>query len=312
MDLELIDSALQEFHSHKHAILNTGLCRGTANKPINNWYIPKLELMQSVVLSIPRVSVTIQWSLDITEHAHVDQIKDPAHGSNNNNYDLQICQQLDRLEKCRSFNLAMSLKDSGLQSDTSTSAMDNEPEEESDPSVSSQHVTDYFTRSLCLASAAPNTIPLPLCMFSVSCVTINLAYDLHICRISIDDAAKWFGLPDLRAALTDFLSYEKSHSVDSVFPIGGGPRRAAENASLPFKDIQVWFKIHLQTSDIHTRLVLPAQTLVASPPEGDWKYGRYDSVVVHTDAGAKTWPTNGLQGLSSYFISYFHDSHVSN
>jgi len=50
MDLELIDSVLQEFPSHKHAILDAGLRRGTGNKPINNWYIPKLELMQSVVL----------------------------------------------------------------------------------------------------------------------------------------------------------------------------------------------------------------------------------------------------------------------
>jgi len=155
-DLELINSVLQEFPSHKHAILDAGLRRGMGNKLINNWYIPKLELMQSVVWSIPRVSVTIQWSADITEHAHVDQIKDPMHGSNNNNYDPQICQQLDRLEKCRSFDLAMSLKDSGLQLDTSTGAMDDEPEEGSNPSVSSQPVTDYFTCSLRLASAAPN------------------------------------------------------------------------------------------------------------------------------------------------------------
>jgi len=199
----------------------------------------------------------------------------------------------------------MSLKDSGLQLDTSTGAMDDEPEEGSNPSVSSQPVTDYFMCSLRLASAAPNTIPLPLCTFSISCVAINLAYDPHIHHISIDDAAKRFGLPDLWAALTDFLSYEKSHSTDSVFPIGGGPRRAAENASLPFEDIQVWFKIRLQTTDIHTRSVLPAQTLVASLPEGDWKYGHYNSVIVHMDTGAKAWPTNGLEG-PSYFIPYSH------
>jgi len=77
-DLKLISSALHEFHSHKHSILNAGLRCGTANKPIDNWYIPKLELMQSVVPSIPRVGVTIQWSADVTEHAHIDQIKDPA------------------------------------------------------------------------------------------------------------------------------------------------------------------------------------------------------------------------------------------
>jgi len=301
-DLELISSALHEFHSHKHSILDAGLRRGTANKPIDNWYIPKLELMQSVVPSIPRVGVTIQWSADVTEHAHIDQIKDPARGSNNHNYDPQICRQLDHLEKCRGFELAMSLKDPELGLDTSTGAMDGEPgDEENDPSVISRCVTDYFARSLRLASSTPDTVPLPRRTFSASCIAFNLTYDPHIRRISVDNAAKQFGLSDLRAALADFLSYERSHSVDSVHPIGGGPRKAAENTELPFEDIQVWFKLRLQTTEIHTHSILPAQTLLASPPEGDWKYGRYDSVVVNVDS-AKIWPASGLQGLLSIIL----------
>jgi len=180
-DLELISSALHEFHSHKHSILDTGLHRGTANKPIDNWYIPKLELMQSVVPSIPRVGVTIQWSADVTEHAHIDQIKDPVQGSNNHNYDPQICRQLDRLEKCRGFELAMSLKDPELGLDTSTGAMDGEPgNEENDPSVISRCVTDYFAHLLRLASSTPNTVPLPRRTFSAGCIAFNLAYDPHI------------------------------------------------------------------------------------------------------------------------------------
>ena len=90
-DVELIKSALQEFHSHKHSIIDSGLRRGSANKPIDNWYIPKLELMQNIAPSVSRVGATIQWSADVTEHAHIDQIKDPVRGSNNNNYDPQIC-----------------------------------------------------------------------------------------------------------------------------------------------------------------------------------------------------------------------------
>ena len=77
-DIELINSALLEFHLHKNAILDAGLRRGKANKPINNWHIPKLKLMQSVVPSILRAGVPIQWSTDLTEHAHIEQIKDPA------------------------------------------------------------------------------------------------------------------------------------------------------------------------------------------------------------------------------------------
>ncbi|KAI5986479.1 hypothetical protein EDD15DRAFT_2373187 [Pisolithus albus] len=271
-DIEVIVSALHEFHSHKHSILDTGLRRGKANKPIDNWYIPKLELMQSVAPSIRRVGVSIQWSADLTEHAHIEQIKDPTRSSNNNNYDPQICRQLDRLERCRNFDLAMSIKDPAPRRDVVTAATDDREsdDEQSNPHAGLQTTTDYFARSRHLALSSPDTIP-----FLV--------------------AAEEFSLPDLRGALADFLSHEKIRGVDSVHPIGGGPRRAAENAELPFEHIQIWFKLRLQTVEVHTNSVLPAQTIFASPPKGDWQYGRYDSVVVNTDR-AKNWPASGLQG----------------
>ena len=105
--------------------------------------------MQSIVPSILRAGVPIQWSADLTEHAHIEQIKDPARGSNNNNYDPQICRQLDWLEKCRNFNIAMTLKDLALRWDIAT-GMGDEHDEESDPHVSLWPVTDYFARSRCV------------------------------------------------------------------------------------------------------------------------------------------------------------------
>ena len=69
-DLDIINAALREFHSHKNSILDAGLRRGKANKPINNWHILKLELMQSVVPSISRADVPIQWSADLTDVTH--------------------------------------------------------------------------------------------------------------------------------------------------------------------------------------------------------------------------------------------------
>ncbi|KAI5985287.1 hypothetical protein EDD15DRAFT_2176081 [Pisolithus albus] len=296
-DIEVIVSALCEFHSHKHSILDTGLCRGKANKPIDNWYIPKLELMQSVAPSIRRVGVSIQWSADLTEHAHIEQIKDPARSSNNNNYDPQICQQLDRLERCRNFDLAMSIKDPAPRRDVVTATTDDREsdDKQSNPHAGLQTMTDYFARSRHLALSSPDTIPLPRRSFSVGPVAFNLAYSPNIRRISVDQAAEEFSLPDLRGALADFLSHEKIRGVDSVHPIGGGPRRAAENTELPFEHIQIWFKLRLQTVEVHTNSVLPAQTIFASPPKGNWQYGRYDSVAMNTDR-AKNWPASGLQG----------------
>ena len=43
-----IRQSLRQFHNHKQAILDAGARTGKGNKPINNWHIPKLEMMQSV------------------------------------------------------------------------------------------------------------------------------------------------------------------------------------------------------------------------------------------------------------------------
>ena len=48
----------------------------------------------------------MQWLANVTEHAHVDEIKVPAHAGNNQNYYSQIAHHLDRLEKCFHFDLA--------------------------------------------------------------------------------------------------------------------------------------------------------------------------------------------------------------
>ncbi|KAF8971462.1 hypothetical protein BDZ97DRAFT_1913940 [Flammula alnicola] len=97
-----IESALQEFHAHKDAILAAKARCGEKDIPIDNWHIPKLEFLQSVVPSIRTSGVPIQWSADRTEHANITEIKDPARSGNNQTYEPQICRYLDRADKCRS------------------------------------------------------------------------------------------------------------------------------------------------------------------------------------------------------------------
>ena len=56
-------------------------------------------MMLSVVPTIPAMGAVGQWSADVTKHAHIDIVKDPAWSSNNQNFDSQICRYLDRQEK---------------------------------------------------------------------------------------------------------------------------------------------------------------------------------------------------------------------
>ena len=109
-----IESALLEFHAHKDAILAAKARCGEKDAPIDNWHIPKLEFLQSVVPSIRTSGVPIQWSADRTENAHITEVKDPAGSGNNQDYEPQICRYLDRADKCRVFNLATAVCDAGF------------------------------------------------------------------------------------------------------------------------------------------------------------------------------------------------------
>lgn len=83
----VIDSALNKFHTNKQAILDANACLCKGNKPINNWYIPKLEILHSVVLNIHANGAPYQWSANITEYAHQTVTKDPGQAENNQGYD---------------------------------------------------------------------------------------------------------------------------------------------------------------------------------------------------------------------------------
>ncbi|KAG1853679.1 hypothetical protein F4604DRAFT_1506422, partial [Suillus subluteus] len=107
--LSCIDQSLLMFHENKDVIMTLGAWMGV-KKPIDNWFIPKLELLQSIMSSMCKVGALIQWSADATEHTHVSEIKDPVQHTNNNNYDPQICRYLDCQEKLRRFAITTALK----------------------------------------------------------------------------------------------------------------------------------------------------------------------------------------------------------
>ncbi|KAG2046224.1 hypothetical protein BDR06DRAFT_985663 [Suillus hirtellus] len=296
-DLVHISAALNEFHTSKDAIIDAGVCRGKANKVIDNWYIPKLELMQSVIPSIRNSGVTAQWSADATEHAHITEIKVLVRSSNNNNYDPQICRHLDRLDKCLRFELATILLDKKQNikalADAARSHMDNEDaddiEVDDDVPVEflstiqhdrSRPITNYFAIAQVLQHKPVGSVPLPL---------------------------------HLRPALSDFLQHEASSERDHIHAIGG-PRKAGPNAVLPFEKVQVWSKLCLQDTEFHNvHNIRPAQTINCTPPSEPWTHGHYDSIIVNTEA-EHLWPTSGLQGhtvaqirLIFYrFLTYVH------
>jgi hypothetical protein len=313
-DLSRITAALDEFHVNKHAIIDAGVRQGKGHKVIDNWQIPKLELMQSVVPSIHNSGIIAQWSANITEHVHITEVKNPASASNNNNYELQICRYLDCADKCNRFDLATSLldrsEDLGVVWEDSA-----EEDEEIDKDVNdfsaellspSQRpgqphpITNYFSITRILQEKELGSVPLPLRSFVIGHTTLNLAYHPSIKHTTVDEITVMFSLPDLRPALADFLHCEATHGnhIHSI----GGPRRAAHDDKLPFDHVQVWFKICLQETDFYDpHGIRPAQTLNCAPPSGPWTLGRYDTVIIQTSSGGHSWPASGLSGTFFLF-----------
>jgi hypothetical protein len=58
----------------------------TGGRHSEHFQIPKLELLQHVMLSICASGAPIQWSTDVTKHAQVTERTNPACTSNNQNY----------------------------------------------------------------------------------------------------------------------------------------------------------------------------------------------------------------------------------
>jgi hypothetical protein len=85
-----IDTALKKFYAYKSSVIAAECWQGK-DHVIDNWYMPKLEFLQSVVLSIHVNGIALQWSADETEHAHIEVIKDPSEFANNHDYEPQIC-----------------------------------------------------------------------------------------------------------------------------------------------------------------------------------------------------------------------------
>ena len=169
--------------------------------------------MQSVTPSIQQTGAVIQWSADTTEHAHIKVIKDPVTTTNNQNYDIQICCTLDCDEKCCLFNtIDMLSKPTNIGGtptgddakadqdgdDVPSTEVGNDLTDNVLEDMWSAHCssTNLFIAAEKLAVAPPGSAPTPFHTLAVGRTALQLNYKPSVRRITIDDAANDFNLPD--------------------------------------------------------------------------------------------------------------------
>ncbi|KAI6037268.1 hypothetical protein BKA83DRAFT_4120792 [Pisolithus microcarpus] len=261
-----IKATLVEFHNHKDKITDEGLQRGAeSGSALDHWFIPKLELMQSVTPNISELGAPVQWSADMTEHAHIEVIKEPASTTNHQNYNTQICRYLDRVERCWLFKTATCLSTLSNANDTHDQdlAAEDDGAEDGDMNMaddedaaailkdiwsSRRSVLDLFSIAERLRTTSPSSIPQPTSEEPLQ--TIWVMKD-HMCGTSTPLANSGTHLQMLT-----------SHSV--TFRFG--------------------------TSSLE-----PMFTINAHLPDHTWKYGHHDAVILQVDVHHE-WPASGLTG----------------
>ncbi|KAG0705982.1 hypothetical protein DFH29DRAFT_872715 [Suillus ampliporus] len=288
-----IDQSLLTFHENKNIIMMLGAWMGV-KKPINNWFIPKLELLQSITSSTHKVGALIQWSVDATEHAHVSEIKDPAQCINNNDYDPHICRHLDHEEKLRCFAITTTLKSHPKSHDLDCSPVDVPKEDEgeeddidydkrepSDPWTAlleeMNHMcitTNYFSKAKQFATLSCREFAYPPQMFIGGTTAIHLNYDLSRGGVKVEDISIDYNILDLHVTLSDFLQRD-ARARGVVHEVASRRRPLIDCPPiLPFNRVQVWHSVCLQQTSFHdSSIILPAQTIHTSPSGPGWPKG---------------------------------------
>ncbi|KAG1804171.1 uncharacterized protein BJ212DRAFT_1304387 [Suillus subaureus] len=247
-EIDFCFSILQPTTGYQH--FHEGISKLKQVTVIDNWYIPKLKLMQSIVPSIHSSGITEQWSADVTEHVHIMEIKDPTRSSNNNNYDPQICHHLDCVDKCNWFKLM-------------TSLLDCKPGTEELQGIGEEFAVEDDESD----QREIGSVPVPLHTFVVIQTAFYLAYNSSIKSVTLDEVAIKFGLPDLRPAMADFLHHEvqvwfkihlqetEFHDIHSICPA------QTLNCAPPSNPwtLGCYDNVIIQTSEEHSWPVIPLQ-----------------------------------------------------
>ncbi|KAI5990601.1 hypothetical protein EDD15DRAFT_2170126 [Pisolithus albus] len=281
--LEKVASSLQEFHDHKEAIVSEGIRV--------DWQIPKLELLQSVVPSIRQSGAVMQWSADITEHAHIEEIKVLDRAGNNQNYNNQIVRHLDWLDKCLCFDLATYIRQHADQLGTDDESFSDSDMEEgyeldgegylSAYSTLTHRIPDYFSISTSLLLGNIPTAPRPYRTFATPMTGFHLATKPSL-WLTVDEAGVAYQLPSLEHALATFFA-----NRDTSFQV-------SQPALIK---LQIWHKLRVQQLSYHSKTLLSPQTLRAVPPSAAKPHGQYDSVIISAHPESD-WLGDGLAGHS--------------
>jgi hypothetical protein len=241
----------------------------------------------------------------------------------------QTCRYLDRADKIRQFDLATAictadvdfraLFDSDEQTD-SLEMLDEDSDSEADitsisttsallklidpvsPLSATSRTIDYFHVASNLRHGSDHLIPHSFRTHQSSKnVVFHLTHDPSFKRMTVNEVAAKYALPDSHPALGDYLIRLAGQNQDTFIRTVGGRRYSSQDCTLPFTHLEVWTCVRLPTKSYYAPYdPTPAHTINAYPPSSEWPLGRYDSALINNDH-SQEWPQSGLTGM---FVIY--------
>jgi hypothetical protein len=102
----------------------------------------------------------------------------------------------------------------------------------------------------------------------------HLCQQPHWEKATIEDVATRYELPDLRAALGDYIVLKLNDRERR------GVRRSSKDCTLPFTRVNVWQSVKLQTrSPSDSNVIMPPKTVQATPPTSERPYGWCNTIL---------------------------------
>ncbi|KZP15179.1 hypothetical protein FIBSPDRAFT_750832 [Athelia psychrophila] len=279
--LHSIRESLREFHHYKNSILLSGGRLGKHGS-MTHFNLPKLEGMGRVAWNASLMGAPYQWSSDITERCHITLVKQPFRSTNKRaDFPAQCARYMDRLEKCRQFQLYTSLTYHrrsllNVMVEEATDIADHYPE-----ATWLSHALPAGEYSVRGAAAKRSLFDKVRNQVSDDHeVAFSVTIQPHFPKNSIADAAQLFVLPDFHPSLGDYFVLAQSHSERN------GRRKSSSDCELPFTHLNVWRSFRMQQhSTQDPRILLPPRTVQALPPATDMPYGRCNTVLIRDSAG---------------------------
>ncbi|KAG1860754.1 hypothetical protein F4604DRAFT_1588345 [Suillus subluteus] len=256
--------ALRDFHDNKQAILDAEARQGKSGAK-DDFFIPKLELMQSFTRAISHVGTLMQWTADVSERLLITHCKHPfERTSRQRDFVLQIARILDREETIRLFDLYTLLSSSSSMpgQDPLINAVVMEDEEvastETDPAFA---WVSNANQAAQLRLQAPHPVRnhfLKGILSDNARIAFNVTVKADCSRLDVSQLQSLY------------YFYHALHLY------------ATRNGCiLPGQlSFNTWMKFHIQLhSTFHACRIMPSQQIHAEPPSSNFPQGNCDVVL---------------------------------